>query len=327
MYSKKVLCFGELLVRYQSLAEDGLFQEKKATLQCYPGGSEANVAVALAKLQVPCAYMTAMPDTMMTRGIRRLLDNYGIDTHPILLQGERLGGYYLLSANGLTKGEVIYDRKYSAFSLLKPQEIDWDTALENIDWFHFSALTPALSADMARVCLEALQAAKRKNITISVDLNYRNRLWQYGKLPVEVMPEMLQYADVIMGNIWAANTMMDTPLRDGLDRNTPKEELVQASTESANAIFAAYPNCKHVANTFRFMDSATHNLFFGAYHQPNAVAISQTEETYAVVDRIGSGDAFMAGLIKGIRAGYNPQEIVDIATKTGFDKLFIAGDF
>jgi len=263
----------------------------------------------------------------MTAGIRTLLQEYGIDTSPILIQGDRLGGYYLLSANGLTKGEVLYDRKYSAFSLLKTQEIDWDNIFEDIDWLHFSALTPALNSELAAVCLEGLQIAKRKGITISVDLNYRSRLWQYGKLPIEVMPELVAFADVIMGNIWAANTMLGTPVSEGLDRDSAKDKLVQASVESAEAIFKAFPNCKHVANTFRFMDTPNHNLFFGTYHAPQITAISETQETYAVVDRIGSGDAFMAGLIKGIRGGYNPQEIIDIATDCGFQKLFIAGDF
>lgn len=327
MSDKKVLCFGELLVRYQTIEDEELFKTKKSILQCYPGGSEANVAVSLAQQKVACAYMTAMPDNSMTAGIRTLLNNYGIDTSPILVQGDRLGGYYLLSANGLTKGEVLYDRKYSSFSLLKPQEIDWDRTFEGIDWLHFSALTPALSTDLAEVCLESLKAAKERGITISVDLNYRSRLWQYGKQPLEVMPQLVAYADIIMGNIWAAHTMLGTPVAEHLDRNTPKEELVQASVDSAEAIFKAFPNCKHVANTFRFMDNATHNLFFGTYHSPQVTAISESQETYAVVDRIGSGDAFMAGLIKGIRGGYNPQEIVNIATDCGFQKLFVAGDF
>jgi len=327
MSDKKVLCFGELLVRYQSVEDAELFKTKKSILQCYPGGSEANVAVALAKQNIPCAYLSAMPDNSMTAGIRTLLQEYGIDTSPILIQGDRLGGYYLLSANGLTKGEVLYDRKYSAFSLLKTQEIDWDNIFEDIDWLHFSALTPALNSELAAVCLEGLQIAKRKGITISVDLNYRSRLWQYGKLPIEVMPELVAFADVIMGNIWAANTMLGTPVSEGLDRDSAKDKLVQASVESAEAIFKAFPNCKHVANTFRFMDTPNHNLFFGTYHAPQITAISETQETYAVVDRIGSGDAFMAGLIKGIRGGYNPQEIIDIATDCGFQKLFIAGDF
>jgi len=321
-----VLCFGELLVRLQS-TEASFFTANTGQLKIYPGGSEANVAVTLAKLGIPTRYLSVGPDQMLVQEIKSCLQSYGVDTSAFIHQGDRLGSYYLLSANGLSNGDVIYDRKYSAFSQLKADAINWDELLDTVDWFHFTALTPALNPALAAQCKTALATAHKKGITVSVDLNYRSRLWQYGQEPIEVMPALAQYADVIMGNIWAAHKMLGTSIDDSLNRNTDKASYNAFSKQSAAEIFDKFPQCKHVANTFRFMDSPQHNLFYGCYHSRTADAISESLETHAVIDRIGSGDAFMGGLIYALVQQLSPQQIIDTATKAGFEKLFIAGDF
>ncbi|WP_270088252.1 sugar kinase [Sphingobacterium sp. SYP-B4668] len=324
---KKVLSFGELLIRLQATSDSFFETTGNNHLQIFPGGSEANVAVTLAQLGVPTSYLSATPDHVLAQEIKSKLNSYGIDTSKIKMQGDRLGSYFLLSANGLSKGEVIYDRKYSSFSQLTPQDLNWDELLEGIDWFHFTALTPSLNEGLAMICKQALEVAVKKEITISVDLNYRNRLWQYGKEPIEVMPELAKYADVIMGNIWAANKMLGTSIDDTLDRHTSKEAYAEYSKISAKEIFEKYPKCKHVSNTFRFMDNPKHNLFYGTYHTRDTDKVSDTFETNQVVDRIGSGDAFMGGLIYAIITDSTPQEIIDIATQAGYQKLAVEGDF
>lgn len=133
----------------------------------------------------------------------------------------------MLSANGLSKGEVIYDRKYSSFSQIKTGEIDWHKIFEDCSWFHWTAITPALNEELAEVMKEALEVAYSKGITISVDLNYRNKLWQYGKSPLEVMPELVKYCHIIMGNIWASHNMLDTSIDSNLNRNTSPEEYFE----------------------------------------------------------------------------------------------------
>ncbi len=322
----KVLCFGELLIRFQS--EFGtIFKDKKASLKGYPGGSEANVAISLARLEVPVTYLTAIPDNPLSTELQSILESHNVDTSKVLFQGDRIGSYYLFSANGLSDGDVLYDRKYSSFNRLKNGDIQWDEVFQDVDWFHFSALTPAIDNVLAELCLEGLKVAREKKITVSVDLNYRSKLWQYDKQPIEVMPEIVDYADVIMGNIWASNKMLGTTLLDNLDKNTSKELLVESSENSANEIFVRYKNCKYVANTFRFMAHSRHNRFFGTYHTRTETKVSQTMETEELIDRIGSGDAFMAGLIYGIREKLNPQEIIDLASLSGFQKLFVEGDF
>lgn len=324
-HKEKILVFGELLLRFSS-SEDQ-FISKNHTVSIFPGGSEANVAASLGQWNLPCSYMTFAPDNALAKNALGILSDRGTDISKTVFKGDRLGLYFLLSANGLSSGEVVYDRKFSSFSMIKPGTVDWDTIVQGHTWFHWTALTPALNEDTAAVCKEALTAAKKSGLTISVDLNYRNKLWNYGKEPIEVMPELVNYCDVIMGNIWAANKMLGTSVEKTLDRNTSTEEYKLHAESSSQEIFTLFPNCKHVANTFRFMDNANHNLFYGTYHTNGGNYISQIYETNEVIDRIGSGDAFMAGLIYALANQENGQEIIERATKAGYRKLFVKGDF
>lgn len=325
MSKHRILSFGELMLRLSSTGTS--FLESGSPVVVFPAGSEANVVASLAQWDVPCSYLTRMPDNELASQALVVLKDLGVDISPVLLEGDRLGLYFLLSANGLTKGEVVYDRKYSAFSQLQPGTIDWDRVLDGYTWFHWSALTPALSDPLVSVCKEALEVARNKGLVISVDLNYRNKLWNYGKQPIEVMPDLLSYCDVVMGNIWAANKMLGTPVLETLERNTPADTYFEQAKESARNVFERLPQCKHLAYTFRFMDSATHNLLYGTYHTRSGDFMSTIHETNKVIDRIGSGDAFMAGLIYALVSGKNGQEIVDTATAAGFKKLFVRGDF
>lgn len=325
MTKHHILSFGELLLRLSAAGETFLGEGNGVSV--FAGGSEANVAASLAQWGVPCGYMSRIPDNDLSQQAIQTLNHLGVDTAPCLLEGDRLGLYFLLSANGLSKGEVVYDRKYSAFSQLEPGKIDWDSVLEGYTWFHWSALTPALNESLAVVCQEALKVANKKGLIVSVDLNYRNRLWNYGKEPLEVMPDLLQYCGVVMGNIWAANKMLGTAVSATLTRDTPPEVYFEHARKSAHEVFASLPKCKHIAYTFRFMDSAKHNLLYGTYHTKEGDFMSPINETNDVVDRIGSGDAFMAGLIYALIAAKSEQESIDIATAAGFQKLFVKGDF
>ncbi|MEJ7559705.1 MAG: sugar kinase [Pedobacter sp.] len=320
-----ILVFGELLIRLSSATDDFLSPDCGASL--YPGGSEANVAASLGHFGRSVSYLTAAPDNLLTVSALKHLSDAGVDTGKVSKQGSRLGLYFLLSANGLSSGEVVYDRKYSSFSALTPGSINWEEVMEGHTWFHWSALTPALNSDLAIVMLEALEAASKKGLKISVDLNYRSRLWDYGKQPIEVMPALVQYCHVIMGNIWAADKMLGAGIDTTLDRNTSSGVYFKEACRSAENIFKTYANCEHVANTFRFMDNPRHNLFYGTYHTKENSFISEVLETEEVVDRIGSGDAFMAGLIHGLVENIDGQLIVDRATAAGFQKLFVKGDF
>ena len=321
-----ILSFGEILVRQQSLG-NSFFDKNNNQLEIFPGGSEANVAASLVQMGNKVSYCSALPENPLSDEIIALLGDLSIRTDKILHQGDRIGTYILMSANGLSKGEVIYDRKYSSFSQLTKADIDVDQLFDGVTWFHWTALSPALNQDMADLMAFVLEEASRRSITISVDLNYRNRLWQYGKEPFAIMPQLVQYCDVVMGNIWAANKMLGTAVDESFDRNTPRETYIAAAEQSAGEIFRKYPKCKHVAYTFRFMDGPNHNLFYGTYHTPTINVSSTVRETTEVIDRIGSGDAFMAGYIHALVNGKTAQEIIDIATGAGYQKLFVKGDF
>lgn len=324
-HKENVLVFGELLLRFSSADEK--FINKNHTVSLFPGGSEANVSASLGQFNIPVNYLTCLPDNALAANALTALSELGVGTSKTVLQGSRMGLYFLLSANGLSSGQVVYDRKFSSFSNLKPGMIDWDEMMKDQTWFHWTALTPALNENMAGVCLEALTAARKNGLKISVDLNYRNRLWDFGREPIEIMPELVQYCDVIMGNIWAANKMLGTAIDGTLDRSTSIQIYHEHSKKTAQEIFSLFPQCKHVANTFRFMDNPTHNLFYGAYHTPDGNYNSKIYETNEVIDRIGSGDAFMAGLIYGIIRFENGTDIIEAATGSGYRKLFVKGDF
>ncbi|MFD2597844.1 PfkB family carbohydrate kinase [Sphingobacterium corticis] len=323
----KVLCFGEILLRLQSASGGQLLGKGHNQLKVYPGGSEANVAAGLAQMGTPVAYCSAFPDNALSSEIKNEMALLGVDTEKSMTFGDRIGSYLLLSANGLSQGEVIYDRKYSSFSQFAIEDIDFDELFADIDWFHWTALSPALNEHIAELIEPILAEAKKRNITISVDLNYRSKLWQYGQEPIDVMPKLVAYCDVLMGNIWAANKMLGTPVSNDLDRQTSSERYYSEAKESAKAVFASFPNVQHVAYTFRFMDNPKHNLFYGTYHRRDIDTLSAIYETEDVVDRIGSGDAFMAGYIHALKQHMDAQLIINIATGAGFQKLFVEGDF
>lgn len=323
---KKVLCFGEILIRQQATGIS-FFGKDDNLLRIYPGGSEANVAVGLAQMGTPTAYFSAFPSNALSHEIMEKIQSLNVSTDKVPLLGDRIGSYILLSANGLSKGEVIYDRKYSAFSQLTSEDLDYEKLFNDVDWFHWTALTPGLNGSMAELMEEVLIEAKKRNIFISVDLNYRNKLWQYGKEPIEVMPALVAHCDVLMGNIWAANKMLGTSVDPSLNRNTSSETYFEQAQQSAREVFKSLPDIKHITYTFRFMDTPQHNLLYGTYHTPDTDHISTVFETYDMIDRIGSGDAFMAGYIHALRNDYTPQQIIDTATGAGYQKLFVEGDF
>ena len=320
----KVLSFGELLLR---LCPDSSGEWlSKNTLSVFAGGAEANVAAALALWEIPSAYLTAIPDNFMTRQLVGHLDSLNIDTNAIHYAGDRIGLYYLDKGKDLKNSGVIYDRAYSSFADLKVGTINWDNVFEGVTWFHFSAICPAVNEYVAAVCEEALQAASAKNIKISIDLNYRAKLWKYGKEPVEIVPGLVQYCDLVMGNIWAAEKMLGIPVPEDLVAAHEKSAYLQQSQITSKAIMDQFPKCKSVANTFRFDHGDGIQYYTTLYTQDN-LFISKEFVSNNIIGKVGSGDCFMAGLIYGFYNGLTPQTIIDFAASAAFAKLFSESDF
>lgn len=315
----KVISYGEILFRFSPV-----FDQHTSAL--YIGGAEANMAASLARWGTPVSYISKVPDNGLSRQVLQQLEKAGIGTDRMLWGGDRIGAYYLAQGSDLKHAEVVYDRKYSSFSEIQLGATDWDALLEGANWFHWSAITPALSRQAATVCKEALEAARRKGLTISTDLNYRNKLWQYAK-PFQVMPELVQYCDVVMGNIWAAHQMLDTALDTVALEKNQKEIYLEQAIKVAQEITEKYPRCKHVAFTFRFSEGATHNLYYATYYHQGKQTVSKQYETNEVIDRVGSGDSFMAGLIHSLVEGFDAQQTISFAAAAAYSKLFVKGDF
>ncbi|MBL7743776.1 MAG: sugar kinase [Chitinophagaceae bacterium] len=323
MHKKKVLCFGELLFRISPASGEDTAEKNPMLL--YVGGAEANVATALAGWDVPVKYFTALPDNFMSRHVIDYLEYKGIYTSSILFSGNRIGVYYLERGADL-KGSMVYDREHSSFSELKRGVVDWDKVLRDVEWFNLTAISPALNENVADVCLEALEAASRKGIVISMDLNYRARLWKYGKKPVEVIPKLAAYCDVLMGNIWSANSLLGTYIDEQIHDKKSKQAYLDHAASTSREIMQLFPKCKTVANTFRFDGKDNYVKYYTSLFVEGRHYCSPEFSCESVMDRSGSGDCFMAGLIYGMYNQHGPQEILDYATAAAFGKLQEQGD-
>lgn len=320
MQPVKVITFGEILLR---LSPD--WATNKAAI--YVGGAEANVAASLATWGTPVTYISRVPDNGLSRQVLHQLETIGVDTSRMLLGGDRIGAYYLAQGSDLKHAEVVYDRKYSSFADIKPGTVNWEEVLGDAEWFHWSAISPALNADAAIICKEVLEAATRKGMTISVDLNYRSKLWKYGKEPIDVMPELAHYCHLIMGNIWAAKMMLGTRLDEVALEVDEKDLYLGAAAAVAEEIIEHYRVCNRVAFTFRFSSGETHNTYYATYFEDEKLYVSKQFETNDVVDRVGSGDSFMGGLIHAQLNGFTPQDTINFAAGAAYSKLFRQGDF
>ena len=319
-----ILCFGEILLRLSPVLQGEWLQQNN--MPAFIGGAELNVAAALAKWNMPVMYCSAMPQNFLSEEIITYLRQKEIDTSAFHFGGSRIGTYYLPQGADLKHAGVIYDRVHSSFADLRPGMIDWSKTLENVAWFHFSAISPALSDDAADVCEEALKAASAKKIIISVDLNYRAKLWQFGKKPVEVMPLLAKYCDVIMGNVWSANTLLGIPVDENIHSDTSKDAYLSHSLKTSQEIQKRFPKCSSVANTFRFDYQEQGIRYFSALYQNGTQLSSPEFFAETITDKVGSGDCFMAGLIYGLHQNHPQQQVINFATSAAFGKLFEKGD-
>ncbi|MFM9908130.1 MAG: PfkB family carbohydrate kinase [Chitinophagaceae bacterium] len=244
-----------------------------------------------------------------------------IDVSAIQFSGNRIGSYYLPQGVDLKNAGVIYDRDYSSFACLQPSTINWDIILQDITWLHFSAISPALNENTAAICKEALIEARKKGITISIDLNYRSKLWQYGMNPVSIMPELVTYCNVVMGNLWAVESLLG--IRSVIKESTGKtnQELISATGESMKSIHLTFSSVSTIAYTFRLDKS-----YFAVMQHGRERVISKEIELRNTIDRVGSGDCFMAGLIFGLTNNHPLQDIIDYSAFAAVEKLYEKGD-
>jgi 2-dehydro-3-deoxygluconokinase len=320
---RKILCFGEPLLRYSPAAEGQWL--KSNNLSVFLGGAELNVATALARWSLPVSFCTALPENYLSADILGIIRERKISTEPVLVSGGRIGSYWLAQGKDLKNQSVIYDRVHSSFGDLKKGMINWDKVLQDVSWFHFSAISPALNESVSEVCLEAVQAASKRNITISVDLNHRPKLWE-KRNPHDVMSLLLPYCDVVMGNIWSAHDLLGIPLDSHLIKTNDKTAYLQHAHQTSVRILKRFARVKTVACTFRFEEGELGINYYASLYSAHVWADSSLYRSHQILDRVGTGDCFMAGLIYGLYNQYSEAEIIQFATSAGFGKFFEKGD-
>lgn len=316
----KVVTFGEIMLRL-STERHLRFEQAKAFTASY-GGGEFNVAVSLANYGVDAEFVTRIPENEIGICALKEMRKMNVESKNIIFGGDRLGIYYLETGAGTRGSNVVYDRAHSSMATIEKGSIDWEKVLEGATWFHWSGITPAISESAAEACLEAVKVAHKLGLTISCDLNYRSKLWQYGKTPSEVMPEILHYSNVILGDIDTAYFML------GIPKVNPNYQDTKSLPALYNKLFELCPNLKIAATTLRYSVSASHQRIGGILFDGKSIYDAAVKEVTPVVDRVGSGDAFMGGLIYGLlEFQNNNQRALDFAVAACCLKHTIAGDY
>lgn len=290
------------------------------------GGGESNVAVSLANYGIPVDFVTRLPKNDIGDCALMEMRKRGVNTDHIVFGGERLGIYFLETGAVSRGSKVVYDRAHSSISEIKPGMIDWDKVFEGADWFHWTGITPAISQSAADVCLEALEAASAKGLTISTDLNYRAKLWKYGKKPGEIMPKLVDFCDVILGNEEDAEKHFGIH-PEGLDVTQGHDISAEAFLSVCQQMMEKFPKAKKVITTLRGSISASHNSWAGVLYDGKTMYTSPTYQITDIVDRVGGGDSFMGGLIYGLKqyAG-DDQAALNFAVAASCLKHTIVGD-
>jgi len=315
-----VLSFGELLVRLSPDTAMDWFNKEQVNI--YVGGSEMNIIAALANWRMPVCFCTVVPDNFLARNIVKKIATQDIDTSAIVYYGDKIGLYYLHNEGTLKEDAIIYDRLHSSFYDLKPGVINWDDVFNGVRWFHFSSLSAGLNDNTAAVCKEALEACARKSITVSAYMHYDPELWLNKNKPAEVMPELLQYCDVLISDLQSIGTLAG--IQVPVPGDMRKDDHIQLAKKVSTEITKQFAKCKIIANNFCSYDASAE--IYGTIFINNNLYVSASYGSSEIVDKAGSGDSFAAGLIYGIYNHLPFQQVINFAAASGFQKLLTKGE-
>lgn len=320
----KVVTFGEIMLR---LATPGFLRFSQATeFEASYAGGEANVAVSLANYGMDAHFVTALPKNDIAEAAIMSLRKHHVQTDYIIRSGERLGIYFLETGAVSRGSKVIYDRSHSSLACIKAGSIDWNKVFHGTSWFHWTGITPSISADAAAMCKEAVEVAAAKGITISTDLNYRAKLWKWGKKAGDVMGDLVQHCDVILGN------EEDAEMVFGIKPNNvdvKSGHVEGAAYESVGRqLMQKFPKARKVIITLRGSVSASHNTWSGVLWDGKKLFEAPVYQITHIVDRVGGGDSFMGGLIYGLLTyADDDQKALNFAVAASCLKHTIKGDF
>lgn len=316
----RVVCFGEIMGR---LCPPGFKKVVQANnFELTFAGGEANVAVSLSNYGINTSFVTKIPDNDIGKSVIRVLRSYGVNTQNIVIGGERLGMYYVEKGASQRPSKVTYDRKYSSISAAQSTEFDWNKILDGAEWFHFTGITPALSDSCIEITREALKVCKAMGIKVSCDLNYRKTLWSNEKAK-EVMTSLMQYVDVCIANEEDAESVFDISAQDTdiIGGKINKDNYTAVAKEIEKKF-----GCKTIATTLRESYSASVNGWSAMLYTGGKTYFSEKYDIQ-LIDRVGGGDSFVGGLLYGLLAMENPQEIIEFAVAASCLKHTIEGDF
>ncbi len=321
--SNLVVTFGETMLRLAPPGFERLLQSPR--LVATFGGGEANVAIALAGFGNPARYVTVLPTANpIADALVGELRRFGVDTSQVARGHGRMGAYFVEGGANQRPSKVFYDRENSAMALAKPGDIDWTVALRDAAWFHITGITPALSQSAADLAMDSMRAARDRGLTVSCDLNYRKNLWKYGKPASDVMPEVFRLTDIGIANEEDCQAALG--IQAGVNVNSGRLEPEQYR-ELTEKVLDAYPNLKMLAITLRESRSASHNGWSACLHDRQQFLLSRHYEITHIVDRVGAGDCFAAGLIFGLVNLPRQDDALEFAAAASCLKHSIPGDF
>ncbi len=314
---KKIVTLGEIMLRLSASVGDRLSSAE--TLRVHYGGGEANVAASLAQFGYHAYFVSKVPENPLGQGALRHLRAQGVHPDYVLTGGSRLGTYYLESGNGERSTQVLYDRKYSSFSMMTIEELDFEEIFRDAALFHVSGITLALSATLRELVLVAFQKAKELGVKVSLDFNYRATLWSHQEASEALRP-LLPYVDICsFGELDAIHLL---GLEKSEERNSREEQL----SAYYRQVQERYPNIAYMYATFRAVHTASHNDLQGNLFVDGILYQSKLHQMTNIVDRVGGGDAFAAGVLYGILEMKAPEELIAFATASSALKHTISGD-
>jgi 2-dehydro-3-deoxygluconokinase len=320
--AERVVTLGEIMLRLKSPGHERLFQSP--LLEATFGGAESNVAVSLAGFGLDAAFVTALPPGPIGDAAVAELRRFGVDTSLVRRSGARVGVYFLEGGANQRPSRVVYDRSASAVATAGPDDFDWDAVYAGARWFHVSGITPALSASAAELSLEAVRQARAHGVTVSCDYNYRKNLWRYGRSAVDVMRELVAHVQVGIAN--EEDCQKSLGMEVAVDVRSGELDVEKYRTLAAD-VLDAFPNLETQVVTLRESRSADHNGWAACLHDRERFLVSRRYEITDIVDRVGGGDAFAAGLVYGLLTFDDRQRALEFATAASCLKHSIPGDF
>ena len=321
----RVLTFGEIMMRLSPPAHQRFVQANN--LEVVYGGADYNTAVSLSCVGINSDFITRLPNNDFGQAALMEIQKNGLSGQHIIFGGERLGLYFLENGVGYRASKVIYDRAHSALSELQPGMINWKSVFKRYHWFHCSGITPAVSHSAAMVSIEAVKVAKEMGLKVSLDLNYRSKLWKHEGDMKQIMTEMTSYVDVVLCTPEDAAIFYNIYPKINNSLSNTIEDRIASFDDISDQLIAKFPNISTVAGSIRETHSASRYSLSGVLKSNGILFISDAYEMKNIVDRVGTGDALMGGIIYGlIKTPENPQNAINFGVATSVLKHTIKGD-